>query len=449
MVLLKKLLIYSPILCYALSWRANTAENKDATATIDTIDASAFTNDLDRIMGEENYDSLRLNIDALHSYTRKPDCFKKAASIIRARCTELDMDEDGRRALQAAISMTLCEIATAKHHSYPMECHQYSVNGANAPKISSQSQGGCVDALARSAQFWSSYSGYLREVPQLCHAFRRWNDIDLARNIYYNATIEKIALVRFIVDREKKTQKMTAEWMKRSIEIQDASVELRSASAGLISDMHDFFSHLNEQFSVTMANFGDFSRRSLSLREQLENNSIAMLELALADVTHRHSASLGTLIDSLEPILSSRLDAILTRHEGQYEKLDSLISTTQIRWIELGYDLNGMKQVLLDVSDQAAQTASALTHSLHDARGLRDIQHEAFLATNALVDTVVHLTDMAHAEFDTINGSAYLIKQYLQNHQQEKDVWKIWIAWMLGLVYRGNRSDVFDNMSLT
>ena len=54
-------------------------------------------------------------------------------------------------------------------------------------------------SLARSAQFWSSYSGYLREVrtsampyyrayifemnllsaAQLCQAFRRWNDIGM------------------------------------------------------------------------------------------------------------------------------------------------------------------------------------------------------------------------------------------------------------------------------
>jgi hypothetical protein len=49
-----------------------------------------------------------------------------------------------------------------------------------------------VSALSRSAQFWSSYSGYLREIrepdhfyvmllmlpsAQLCFAFRRWMEI--------------------------------------------------------------------------------------------------------------------------------------------------------------------------------------------------------------------------------------------------------------------------------
>ncbi|KDR68458.1 hypothetical protein GALMADRAFT_78772, partial [Galerina marginata CBS 339.88] len=154
--------------------------------------------------------------DAFQAYSRKPDCFKKAATNIRNRCADLDMDEDAR--VNAAISMTLCEVATAKHHSLPLECLPYSLDHTQTRgQISPQTQGECVDSLARSAQFWSSYSGYLREVTQLCYAFRRWNDIDLARDIYYNATVEKLAFIRFVVNREKKSEQLAEEWMKRSM----------------------------------------------------------------------------------------------------------------------------------------------------------------------------------------------------------------------------------------
>ncbi|KAG8878507.1 hypothetical protein FRB97_002445 [Tulasnella sp. 331] len=57
-------------------------------------------------------------------------------------------------------------------------------------------------ALARSPQSWSSYSGYIRQVSQLCHAFRRSHDIDTARSLYRNATLEKIALLQAINQRE-------------------------------------------------------------------------------------------------------------------------------------------------------------------------------------------------------------------------------------------------------
>ncbi|KAG7446785.1 uncharacterized protein BT62DRAFT_893317, partial [Guyanagaster necrorhizus] len=63
----------------------------------------------------------------------------------------------------ATISVTLCELPTAKHLSLSLECAPFSSENA---RLYSQGyddlQGKC--ALSRSAQFWSSYSGYLREV---------------------------------------------------------------------------------------------------------------------------------------------------------------------------------------------------------------------------------------------------------------------------------------------
>lgn len=77
--------------------------------------------------------------------------------------------------------MTMCELKTASHNSLPMECELFvapsDFAGGTAHK-------GCVEcvyvficillvyadvsmwyrALSRSAQYWSSYSGYLREV---------------------------------------------------------------------------------------------------------------------------------------------------------------------------------------------------------------------------------------------------------------------------------------------
>ena len=95
-------------------------------------------------------------------------------------------------------------------------------------------------ALSRSAQYWSSYSGYLREIrehlcheisyeplvhisvpitAQLCYALNRWNDIgivritrmqtelecrlDTARSFYRNATAESLNSFRLLNLREE------------------------------------------------------------------------------------------------------------------------------------------------------------------------------------------------------------------------------------------------------
>lgn len=41
--------------------------------------------------------------------------------------------------------------------------------------------------------------------------------LDLARDIYYNATLNGMDVIRFIIDREKKAQHITAEWLKQSM----------------------------------------------------------------------------------------------------------------------------------------------------------------------------------------------------------------------------------------
>ncbi|KAK0204036.1 hypothetical protein DFS33DRAFT_855273 [Desarmillaria ectypa] len=149
--------------------------------------------------------------DSLQEYSRKSDCFRRVAGNIKVRCSALEMDEDERVA--AAISMTLCELATAKHLSAPLECAPFS--SEHTPLYSQRhddTQGKCVEALSRSAQFWSSYSGYLREVPQLCFSFRRWHDIDTARDIYSNITQEKVALLRYLSQRQHAEHAHMSAW---------------------------------------------------------------------------------------------------------------------------------------------------------------------------------------------------------------------------------------------
>lgn len=136
-------------------------------------------------------------------YAQKPDCFRRAASHIRARCEDLQTNEESRvkgglfvdivtrrifinstLIFTAAISMTLCEIATAKYQSAPLECVAFEFQtrpqeGTLGDRTHASS---CVEsvfdfferihshlsldfrALSRSAQYWSSYSGYLREI---------------------------------------------------------------------------------------------------------------------------------------------------------------------------------------------------------------------------------------------------------------------------------------------
>ncbi|KAF8341875.1 hypothetical protein F5887DRAFT_361900 [Amanita rubescens] len=100
---------------------------------------------------------------AIEKPHHKTDCFLRVSSTIRARCHQDHMPEDER--IHAAISMTLCELATANYQSPPLECASFSLDAQTAGMAATHRlQRDCVEALSRSAQFWSSYSGYLREI---------------------------------------------------------------------------------------------------------------------------------------------------------------------------------------------------------------------------------------------------------------------------------------------
>ncbi|KIJ63744.1 hypothetical protein HYDPIDRAFT_112679 [Hydnomerulius pinastri MD-312] len=151
--------------CLAWSWTAHSRGGSTFQDTSTSLgDSELFQDDLRVLLKSQG---------ALETYTKKPDCFQDAIALVKTRCEESHMDEQER--VQAAISMTLCELATARHYSPPLECATFAWGREEPSSTLAQAQ--CVEALSRSAQYWSSYSGYLREIPQLCFAFRRWIDI--------------------------------------------------------------------------------------------------------------------------------------------------------------------------------------------------------------------------------------------------------------------------------
>ncbi|TBU23634.1 hypothetical protein BD311DRAFT_67517 [Dichomitus squalens] len=192
---------------------------------------------------------------SLDAYSKKSDCFRRAANAIQTRCSDLESDED--ELVKAAISMTLCEIATAKHTSPPMECAPFESDSNGMYALHAESSGQCVLALSRSAQYWSSYSGYLREVAQLCFAFQRWNDIDVAKELYKNASIQTTDILRYMADREKHVEQAHED--SRSVvkavleQIRASSMTLGSASVVASENLGSLRGEISNQLGAIVS----------------------------------------------------------------------------------------------------------------------------------------------------------------------------------------------------
>ncbi|KAF9493750.1 hypothetical protein BDN71DRAFT_1057681 [Pleurotus eryngii] len=255
----------------------------------------------------------------------KSDCFRRATGLIRASCSQLDMLEDER--VKAAIMMTLCELSTAQHHSLPMECSAFTPMQDLAHfmgKRREQSQGSCVDALSRSAQSWSSYSGYLRDVPQLCSTFSKWNDIDLAREIYRNATLLKIKLIRSLNTREEKLHSYMRVWDENLKEMRNLQSYHKDMLRKVTVNSHESIETLkgscDASLSSIMATTGDAQQRM----EAAFTSAVNRLAPIFDDMSKRQIGFLERLSPLLEEALTNKLDEVYAVAHARHLYLDSI-----------------------------------------------------------------------------------------------------------------------------
>ncbi|KAF8156709.1 hypothetical protein B0H34DRAFT_710251 [Crassisporium funariophilum] len=336
--------------------------------------------------------------------------------------------------------MTLCEVATAKHHSLPLECQPFSLDGRQERgSITPQIQGECVDALARSAQFWSSYSGYLRELPQLCHAFRRWNDIDLAKEIYQNATLEKIALIRYIKSRETTSSEYLQEWTKQMKKMQLLVQETKHTAEKYKSTTDHVVMEINENVNGTLIMLRNEWIDFMSRRRVVEESSIAHLHSNVDLILQQHGTGLSDILVSMNQALNHHIEAILAHSARNYQQLDILATGVQSRWMQLAAGFDTMQEAVSLGSDNAGQILEKLSAVVDQANSITDIQSGASASAASLAATLAQFTETVQSELEKINGSASIIHGYLSLQERGSNLpWKEWMMNVLGYIYKAD-----------
>ncbi|KAH7924701.1 hypothetical protein BV22DRAFT_1120007 [Leucogyrophana mollusca] len=357
--------------------------------------------------------------DALDTYARKSDCFQNAASLLRTRCGESHMGEDER--VQAAIAMTLCELATARRHAPPMECGDFTGGRIPLPVGSAhQAQGECVEALSRSAQFWSSYSGYLREIrkfslpsgnPNYVTLFEDgWTLVDVAKDIYRNITLEKVSLIRIILNREKISKTNIQGWEHSLRAFRDDLSTLHAttdkiqatsdAMATVLGDrIHSFFSDIEGTISGLQQQYQDSHLQS-----------IAKVHGMMDDVYRHHSEFLSVLLPTFQQSISSELDTVFSLIADQNQRSFEAADYLRQQWILLESGFMSMHTSIRELQNSIDQASDALATSVNQAHAAHRIQQEATDSTARLVDVVTQLTALTYDEMQAINQTANMIK---------------------------------------
>ncbi|KAJ6486791.1 hypothetical protein C8R45DRAFT_995885 [Mycena sanguinolenta] len=324
------------------------------------------------------------------------------------------MNEDER--VRAAISMTLCELATATHHTIPLECASFTVDSESSP---TQTQGECVDALFRSSQFWSSYTGYFREVPQLCFAFRRWNDIDTAKDIYKDSIMEMTAIARAILARDQVDVEGKKRWDSQISGLQEVAIRLKTVS-DLIDNMmtvrlQNELTSIVDAFRAELAN--------VQINSTIENTRIInqiSSELQLASQTHAHA--LNDLVPFFQRSLVNDLNATLSPFRTQSQNALDLALLAHEGWLNLTVQFNAMQQTTLELSNSVSDTAVILAASSKEAH---DSQISASLSASQLAETLAQLTITTQDSIEKLNASAAQLAHSLSPRSGLLDLFRL------------------------
>ena len=166
---------------------------------------------------------------SLSKLLSKQDCFKNAAYKLQGECAKL---ENNVNKIHYAVQLANCELSTAGVKS---EC---------------ESDDDCLDWFIRVPQYWTSYSGYLKEVWSICYATRYHYEAEELKNLVKKATDTQNDNFQLYQQNKEQWDSLLKDMQKDSGKL---SREM-NAIVSSISSADNYFSNLKERI-----NFLDFS----------------------------------------------------------------------------------------------------------------------------------------------------------------------------------------------
>ncbi|EAL18429.1 hypothetical protein CNBJ0710 [Cryptococcus deneoformans B-3501A] len=325
-------------------------------------------------------------VPSLRRSVTRSECHSHIAARLPLSCGseehEGQVSESNRRAI--AISFTLCSMQSALQ-PVPNECLPWwqlseppvkkpsrimSV-WSNTPPGESDRQALCLGQVFLCPQDWNSYNTFLSDASeigytakqtqsesspvtaQLCHVLQGQQEIAQARELYANATMEKIALLKYLKkkdqDRLQRELKLEEYIEHQSTELQATSRELKTASCKmqLAIDQYELLSTALDQSIQSLA----------TGRERLWENVQENIQYETTLAGQLFTKELHQLQDMLSKKLTAQLGMITDQYgvalNAQAEAADSLVKSLQYQ----------MQNYLSDLTTQQTAQMSTLQHS--------------------------------------------------------------------------------------
>ncbi|GAA5946891.1 hypothetical protein JCM3765_002064 [Sporobolomyces pararoseus] len=321
----------------AAGWRKNSKTSDQDILQVGKEDLQQFETAQDVLAAfDSNSDSRNVAPELPSSSS----CFFLALKQLptSSPCESLAHSDSQRS--EIAVRMALCEIGSAQSARTPKECLDWEQKRGQVAF--------CVEALSRSPQYWASYSGYLREIVTHCSTFRRWADIELARDLHKAST----SILHDFVSRLKRYEETRS---RR----QDAEVhrtqDQQAALASLLLKLQSLASNFDQIQQGRELRLTTLQTGLETVSSDLQNLP-EVLKVALSQLARRHEDSLREILQRNEAALVSTVDL----HR------DHLRSALE--------DLNeGIRSTFKDLTEAVASVSSELTVLKQTSQSAKDI----------------------------------------------------------------------------
>ncbi|KAJ1307688.1 hypothetical protein OPQ81_001779 [Rhizoctonia solani] len=370
-------------------WRKN---NGDRAASLPMSDDRRSSNLAQPVYEDMGVIAKKLN--ALKLYSERSDCFRDASSTLYSGCESLDFEPSER--VKVAVGMTLCELATAEHASLPLECKDMHTLSSH------RSVSQCVEALARSAQHWSSYSGYLREIPQLCTAYRRFNEIDHAKSIYANITSEKISFLSSLGNHYSELSRRQKELAGLTEGLDSIMRALGHYSSNLEDSVAAVPQRVDELAREIRATLVVLSQDILADTQALNSHAFENLENYLSSMLSEAQTSLSLATANTQTGIETAIRSLDAAALSWNSRLVVFNQRLKMTWEETFNRKLALEQAIDDMRDRVSQTDSQLQLQLATTQRLQMLSSETSLSLERTNSQLLYASNMLSQELETL-----------------------------------------------
>ena len=300
------------------------------------------------------------------------DCAKKALEPIINQCAEGIETITPIQQKLIAIQLSICEFENAEI-SYPSECR-------------SQNLDTCILLLEKSPQYWTTFSGYYREIRNICHQISLPFAKDQILQVYENITEFYQTLMDEMTNSNKYTENMQNEFktkFDKLISVIDLILLDREKNR---EDLKSSFNMFKNNFEKSLNNALVVMKNSYEDANSNINELESHLNYFINDMMQVY-----VLINEKTLEVMSQQDEIKARNAGILDKIEEI------------------KSNLVNVYEEALEVQISNNRLIHDVQ--TNLEHSLFTVSNLNSRLQLSIDDFIEQNEDIRNQRSILFEE--------------------------------------